>query len=121
MDNNTTFVGRLSLVCQPNVLNHIQTQCPSPDGMIMGNHDDIIWSSVKSGDISWNFEKFLIDHHGKPVHRLPSVNSKEQIWKADRKLPIRDGNSSGGLFLGLLDNHYHHNYHHIHDHHIHRD
>jgi glutathione peroxidase len=29
----------------------------------------IIWSPVKRSDISWNFEKFLIDGDGKPVKR----------------------------------------------------
>ncbi|EDO25937.1 predicted protein, partial [Nematostella vectensis] len=51
----------------------------------MGNHDDIIWSPVKSGDISWNFEKFLIDHHGKPVLRFkPSVNPKDLGQEIER-------------------------------------
>ncbi|EDO49157.1 predicted protein, partial [Nematostella vectensis] len=44
-------------------------RCPCSDGVIQADRDKVIWSPVRSGDITWNFEKFLIDHHGKPVRR----------------------------------------------------
>lgn len=34
----------------------------------------ILWSPVRSTDITWNFEKILLDHMGYPVKRyLPST------------------------------------------------
>ncbi|EDO49156.1 predicted protein [Nematostella vectensis] len=50
----------------------LKTSCPSPDGVIREDrYKDVrvLWSPIKSDDISWNFEKFLIDHRGKPVRR----------------------------------------------------
>ena len=29
----------------------------------------IIWNPVRRSDIAWNFEKFLVDRGGQPVHR----------------------------------------------------
>jgi len=36
---------------------------------LAGNRDAIIWSPVSRSDISWNFEKFLIDTTGAPFRR----------------------------------------------------
>jgi len=40
-------------------------RCP-PTEPIINDRDKITWSPVRHNDISWNFEKFLIDHHGQP-------------------------------------------------------
>jgi len=37
---------------------------------LMGDPKFIIWKPIKRSDISWNFEKFLIDQTGKPVKRF---------------------------------------------------
>lgn len=45
---------------------------PHPDGAIgaiMGDQRYVIWNPVCRNDISWNFEKFLVDHNGKPIKR----------------------------------------------------
>ena len=34
---------------------------------LIGDPKFIIWKPVKRSDISWNFEKFLIDQNGKPI------------------------------------------------------
>jgi len=36
---------------------------------LMDNPSSIIWRPVKRSDISWNFEKFLVDPDGLPVKR----------------------------------------------------
>ena len=36
---------------------------------IMGDHTRIAWDPVCRNDLSWNFEKFLINQEGKPVKR----------------------------------------------------
>ena len=44
---------------------------PSDDyESLIGDPKFIIWKPVKRSDISWNFEKFLIDQSGKPVKRF---------------------------------------------------
>ncbi|KAG8534781.1 hypothetical protein GDO81_018551, partial [Engystomops pustulosus] len=43
---------------------------PSDDPVsLMGDPKSIIWSPVRRNDISWNFEKFLIDADGVPYRR----------------------------------------------------
>lgn len=38
-------------------------------GLLMQDQRSIIWNPVRRNDISWNFEKFLIDRTGKPFQR----------------------------------------------------
>ena len=39
------------------------------------DRSDILYSPVRTTDITWNFEKILIDHKGKPKKRFtPDVN-----------------------------------------------
>ncbi len=41
---------------------------PSDDEVsLMGDPKFIIWKPVRRSDISWNFEKFLVDQHGTPI------------------------------------------------------
>lgn len=53
----------------------MQRSCP-PVGDNLGNPTDrLFWQPVKTSDIKWNFEKFLVGPDGKPVMRWhPSVN-----------------------------------------------
>ena len=37
---------------------------------LMGDPKFIIWKPIKRSDISWNFEKFLIDQNGNPIKRF---------------------------------------------------
>lgn len=43
--------------------------CPNPITYIM-DRSDIFYSPVRTTDITWNFEKILIDHKGKPKKRF---------------------------------------------------
>ena len=48
----------------------------------MPSDDSIFFSPQRIGDISWNFEKFLIGRDGKPYSRFhPSVIIKNTIKK----------------------------------------
>lgn len=55
-------------------VNTLQARCPLPGGVISQYAATVLWSPVRSDDISWNFEKVLVDHLGFPVKRyLPST------------------------------------------------
>lgn len=52
----------------------LKSRCPLPGGVVSQDVTSIVWSPVRSNDVSWNFEKFLVDHEGFPVKRyLPST------------------------------------------------
>ena len=42
--------------------------CPNPSDVI-GDPDKLFYSPIRTTDVSWNFEKFLIDHRGRPRKR----------------------------------------------------
>ncbi|KAJ7357529.1 hypothetical protein OS493_024334 [Desmophyllum pertusum] len=50
----------------------LKSRCPLPGGVISQDANSILWSPVRSNDISWNFEKVLVDHQGFPVKRYSS-------------------------------------------------
>lgn len=55
------------------VFNWLKVKLPIPRDdteSLMGDPKFIIWKPVKRSDISWNFEKFLIDQNGRPVKRF---------------------------------------------------
>ena len=53
-----------------------QARCPNPQKLI-AETEGIYWSPVKQSDITWNYEKILIDHEGKPYKRyVPLINPK---------------------------------------------
>ena len=55
----------------------LQHRCPVPDNLI-NDVEKITWSPVKNDDITWNFEKFLLDYKGQPHRRYtPTVEPKE--------------------------------------------
>ena len=55
----------------------LQHRCPVPDNLI-DDVEKITWSPVKNDDITWNFEKFLLDYKGQPYRRYtPTVEPKE--------------------------------------------
>merc|ERR1712228_283353 len=47
------------------------------------NYGSISWSPVKAHDVSWNFEKFLLDRDGKPCRRYnfetPAAELRQDI------------------------------------------
>jgi len=46
----------------------LKSVCPGPANLI-GDPTDMYWSPVSQGDLSWNFEKVLVDKTGRPYKR----------------------------------------------------
>jgi len=54
---------------------------------IQPNDMPIQWSPVRRSDVTWNFEKFLINQDGKPVKRYsPKFENKDVIGDIDALL-----------------------------------
>lgn len=54
-----------------------QDSCPLPEAAIFYPKESF-WDPIKSRDISWNFEKFILDRRGKPLVRfLPKVEPED--------------------------------------------
>ncbi|XP_074648954.1 cuticular glutathione peroxidase-like [Tubulanus polymorphus] len=87
-DANIYFSGKVE-VNGPNerpLFTYLKELCPNPVNVI-GDPRDLFWHPIKTTDITWNFEKFLIDANGKPVARLnPTVapNSTEFITELNK-------------------------------------
>lgn len=69
------------------VFAYLKNKLPLPEGeegeQLMADPLAIIWSPVKRNDISWNFEKFLVNKEGIPVkrysRRYPTVDIAKDI------------------------------------------
>jgi len=69
------------------VFTYLKSKLPLPVGgdgeQLMKDPKAIIWSPVKRNDISWNFEKFLVNKDGVPVkrysRRYPTADIKKDI------------------------------------------
>ncbi|CAB4034224.1 epididymal secretory glutathione peroxidase-like, partial [Paramuricea clavata] len=59
----------------------LKSQCPNPTTLI-GDPSKRFYSPIRTTDIKWNFEKFLIDHTGQPRKRY-TPNLKPQDMKTD--------------------------------------
>ena len=62
-----------------------QNRCPAPDNFI-DDLDKIKWSPVRNDDITWNFEKFLVNHNGQPYRRYSPVVEPKEITEDIEKL-----------------------------------
>lgn len=63
---------------------HFQSLCPSPIDEFRP-YPNISYSPMRSADLRWNFEKFLIDRHGHPVKRFASeVTPLDLVSDIDR-------------------------------------
>lgn len=72
---------------------HIKERCPNPQNMITDT-EQIYWSPVKQSDITWNYEKILVDHEGKPYKRyVPAMNPQNPIVRADLEYLLSRRNS----------------------------
>eukprot|EP00468_Gymnochlora_sp_CCMP2014_P006794 CAMPEP_0167761374 /NCGR_PEP_ID=MMETSP0110_2-20121227/12131_1 /TAXON_ID=629695 /ORGANISM="Gymnochlora sp., Strain CCMP2014" /LENGTH=140 /DNA_ID=CAMNT_0007648039 /DNA_START=160 /DNA_END=582 /DNA_ORIENTATION=+ len=64
---------------------YLKEKLPFPSGKnanhIMSSSVGIIWAPVKRNDISWNFEKFLVDKNGVPVKRYTSQTDVMELKK----------------------------------------
>lgn len=47
----------------------LKSLCPQPGTTIVGDGDICLWSPIRTTDIYWNFEKFLINEDGFPLKR----------------------------------------------------
>lgn len=63
---------------------HLPTPSDDTESLI-GDPKLIIWKPVKRSDLSWNFEKFLVDKSGKAFKRysknFETINIKPDIEK----------------------------------------
>jgi len=50
----------------------MKAACPRPT-VVMGQKSRMFWEDVRTDDINWNFEKFLIDRRGYPRYRFHSA------------------------------------------------
>lgn len=66
---------------------YLKSQLPVPEGedgeQLMADPVFIIWKPIKRNDVSWNFEKFLVNQDGIPVkrysRRYPTMEIKKDI------------------------------------------
>jgi len=57
----------------------LKSMCPRTEDRV-GTTSGIHWSPIMAQDLSWNFEKFLIDREGKPYKRYnPSIRPDQLI------------------------------------------
>lgn len=67
------------------VYSFLKHRCPVPDNLI-DDVEKISWSPVKNDDITWNFEKFLLNHKGQPYRRYtPTVRKEADLIDNTRK------------------------------------
>lgn len=58
---------------------HLKSVCPYVK-LDIGDRSKLFWSDIKVGDITWNFEKFLVGADGVPFKRYdPSVEPEEIV------------------------------------------
>lgn len=62
-----------------------QESCP-PVKLEIGDKDGRFWTPFRVNDITWNFNKFLIDQHGVPYKRYDSKVEPLNIAKDIREL-----------------------------------
>jgi glutathione peroxidase len=51
----------------------LKDRCPNPQSMVAFDNELVMWSPIMYNDISWNFEKFLIDRSGNVYKRYNPV------------------------------------------------
>lgn len=62
---------------------YLKERCANPQQMI-ADTEQIYWTPVRQRDLTWNFEKFLIDHEGKPYRRyVPAMNPQNPTVRND--------------------------------------
>lgn len=59
----------------------LQSVCPGPSNTL-GDPSGMYWSPITQGDLTWNFEKFLIDKTGRPYKRY-NPNTEPMTLGAD--------------------------------------
>ncbi len=67
---------------------HLKSSCP-PVKLEIGNSSKLYWPIIKVGDVTWNFEKFLVDAEGIPYKRFDPSVSPENLVPAIEALLTR--------------------------------
>lgn len=77
----------------------LKARCPAPFGMI-ANRTDITWTPIRNNDISWNFQKWIVDHNGDPIKRYTSrtdpVQAEDDIISLINKCVSDGSNTTNG-------------------------
>jgi len=60
------------------IFTFLKSRCPPPKG-IVSTHQNIPWTPIKMNDVSWNFQKWLIDSNGHPFRRYESDYTPEMM------------------------------------------
>lgn len=89
------FVPKMDMFSKINVngdteiklYSYLKSVCPRPDDVIASS-SSTLWSPIRTSDVYWNFEKFLIDHKGMPLKRY-SVGSLPVVMENDIKKLIQ--------------------------------
>lgn len=68
---------------------HLKASCP-PVKLEIGDPSDRFWSPFRNNDITWNFNKFLIDKSGVPYKRYDSEVEPKDIEHDIRELMEED-------------------------------
>ena len=63
----------------------LQSLCPNPTTLI-GDPSGLFFSPIRATDITWNFEKFLIDYNGNPRKRYTPAFQPLELKKDIQKL-----------------------------------
>ncbi|UJR13332.1 hypothetical protein I4U23_000350 [Adineta vaga] len=82
---------------------YLKKQCPSP---IDEFHPwpNITYAPIRSNDLRWNFEKFLIDQNGRPIKRFASnVTPLELIPYIDEVITIKHRHNQASLLSRQLN------------------
>jgi len=53
------------------IFRHLKRACPPPCQTFKPSHK-LYYSPMHTDDVRWNFEKYLINHHGRPIRRYIS-------------------------------------------------
>jgi len=61
------------------VYTYLKTLCPQPSTFFSPGGTWIPWAPIMANDITWNFEKFLIDRTGRAVRRYNPVTTMDSL------------------------------------------
>jgi len=90
---------------------HLKSVCPYVK-LKIGDKSTLYWDEIQVGDITWNFEKFLVDGDGFPFKRFdPGVEPdklipdiKELIAREEKRVRRKDQSWALQYFLDGTNN-----------------
>uniref|UniRef100_A0A914W189 Glutathione peroxidase n=1 Tax=Plectus sambesii TaxID=2011161 RepID=A0A914W189_9BILA len=70
-NNDVHILGKLEVngANESPLYTFLKKSC-KPTVDIVGQKSNMFWDPIKSTDVTWNFEKFLVDKHGRPRYRF---------------------------------------------------